>query len=40
MHVFLDAPDAELAIVDRAIFVRSDRAGIDRAVAEIANLLP
>lgn len=30
----------ELAIVDRAVFVRSDKWQIDDAVAEIANLLP
>ena len=30
----------ELAVVDRAVFVRSDKWQIDDAVAEIANLLP
>jgi predicted kinase len=30
----------ELAMVDRAVFVRSDRGRIDDAVAQIANLLP
>lgn len=30
----------ELAVVDRAVFVRSDRGRIDDAVAQIANLLP
>lgn len=30
----------ELAIVDRAVFVRSDRDKLDDAVAEIGNLLP
>jgi predicted kinase len=30
----------ELAVVDRAVFVRSDRGRIDEAVAQIANLLP
>lgn len=30
----------ELAAVDRAVFVRSDRDEVDKAVAEIANLLP
>lgn len=30
----------ELAIVDRAVFVRSDKGMLDRAVAEIDHLLP
>lgn len=30
----------ELAVVDRAVFVRSDRGRIDDAVTQIANLLP
>ena len=30
----------ELAIVDRAVFVRSDRGQLDQAVAEIDHLLP
>jgi predicted kinase len=30
----------ELAVVDRAVFVRSDKGRIDDAVAQIANLLP
>ncbi len=30
----------ELAVVDRAVFVRSDRGRIDVAVEQIANLLP
>ena len=30
----------ELAIVDRAVFVRSERHRVDEAVAQIANLLP
>lgn len=30
----------ELAAVDRAVFVRSERHEVDKAVAEIANLLP
>ena len=30
----------ELAVVDRAVFVRSDRWQVEAAVAEVANLLP
>ncbi|WP_442940070.1 hypothetical protein [Nocardioides sp. B-3] len=33
-------PARELAVVDRAVFVRSDRGRIDVAVEQIANLLP
>jgi len=30
----------ELAVVDRAVFVRSDKGRVDEAVAQVANLLP
>jgi predicted kinase len=30
----------ELAVVDRAVFIRSDRGRIDEAVAQVADLLP